>query len=150
MWTSRCPPFLVLGVPFYQYIDAQIVSGQYTKLRKMKQLSASELAIKQIEERRSRYIPEHHHETYEEERRAVIARARIVMPVELIPVESLGLSKRANYLFQERDIHTVLELITHSREDLLITRNCGKKTIDEIEHKLHEMGLQLAEKPYFT
>lgn len=116
----------------------------------MKQLSASELAIKQIEERRSRYIPEHHQETYEDERHAIIMRARKVMPVELIPVESLGLSKRANYMFRERDIHTVLELITHSREDLLITRHCGKKTIDEIENKLHEMGLQLAPKPYFT
>ncbi len=116
----------------------------------MKELSASEIAIEQIEERRRSYIPEHHHETYEEERQAVIARARKVMPVELIPVDSLGLSKRANFLFRERHIHTVLELITHSRDDLLITRHCGKKTIDEIEHKLHEMGLQLAEKPYFT
>lgn len=116
----------------------------------MKQLSASEIAIEQVEERRRRYIPEYHNDTYEEERQAVIDRARAVMPVELIDVESLGLSKRANYLFRERYIHTVLELITHSREDLLITRHCGKKTIDEIEHKLHEMGLQLAEKPYFT
>ena len=116
----------------------------------MKQLSASELAIKQIEERRSRIIHNPHDSAYEDERQAIIMRAREVMPVELIPVESLGLSKRTNYLFQERDIHTVLELITHSREDLLITRNCGKKTIDEIEHKLHEMGLQLSEKPYFT
>lgn len=112
--------------------------------------TANEAAIREIEERRSRIIHNPHDSAYEDERQAIIMRAREVMPVELIPVESLGLSRRANFLFTERDIHTVLELITHSREDLLITRRCGQKTIDEIETKLHQMGLQLAEKPYFT
>jgi len=107
-------------------------------------------AFKEIEDRRRQYIPEFHPANYEQERQAVIDRARAVLPVELIPVESLGLSDRANYLFRERRIHTVLELITHSREDLLITRRCGKKTIDEIESKVIEMGLQLADRPYFT
>lgn len=107
-------------------------------------------AFEEIERRRADIIKDPYPEGYEKYRSLVIDRALKVLPAELVTTESLGLSTRANRLLKERGIVTLLELVLHSREDLFMTRHCGRKTIDEIEAKVREMGLQLAERSCFV
>ena len=40
-------------------------------------------------------------------------------------------------------INTVEELTQRSEEDMMKVRNLGKKSLDEVKHKLEELGLEL-------
>jgi DNA-directed RNA polymerase subunit alpha len=58
-------------------------------------------------------------------------------------VSDLRLSLRANNCLEEAGITSVRDLVARSREDLLELRNFGETTLEEIEGKLRECGLQL-------
>ncbi|MCL5780692.1 MAG: DNA-directed RNA polymerase subunit alpha, partial [Firmicutes bacterium] len=40
-------------------------------------------------------------------------------------------------------INTVEELIQRNEEDMMKVRNLGKKSLEEVVNKLHELGLSL-------
>lgn len=58
-------------------------------------------------------------------------------------IEELELSVRSFNCLKRAAINTVEELTQHSEEDMMKVRNLGKKSLDEVKHKLEELGLGL-------
>lgn len=57
-------------------------------------------------------------------------------------VFDLGLNARQRTLMNTAEIKTIGELIQHKRNELLLYRNTGRKTIIELEDKLESIGLE--------
>jgi hypothetical protein len=55
----------------------------------------------------------------------------------------LNFSTRAYMVLRTAGIYTVGELVEKSREDLGKYKNCGRKSLNEIEQRLSEVGLTL-------
>ncbi|MCD8378296.1 MAG: DNA-directed RNA polymerase subunit alpha [Candidatus Gastranaerophilales bacterium] len=64
-----------------------------------------------------------------------------------ISIEELDLSVRAYNCLKRASINSMAELLKKSEHDLLIIKNFGKKSADEVIEKLHEHGLDLAPNP---
>lgn len=64
-----------------------------------------------------------------------------------ITIEELELSVRAYNCLKRASINSMAELLKKSEHDLLIIKNFGKKSADEVIEKLHEHGLDLAPNP---
>jgi DNA-directed RNA polymerase subunit alpha len=60
-----------------------------------------------------------------------------------LPIEDLSLTVRSYNCLKREGIHTVSELVSRSEQDLMDIRNFGQKSIDEVKHKLAELGLTL-------
>lgn len=60
-------------------------------------------------------------------------------------IEELELSVRSFNCLKRAAINTVEELTMKSEEDMMKVRNLGKKSLDEVKHKLEELGLSLRE-----
>ena len=58
-------------------------------------------------------------------------------------LEELELSVRSFNCLKRAAINTVEELTHRSEEDMMKVRNLGKKSLDEVKHKLEELGLSL-------
>ena len=58
-------------------------------------------------------------------------------------IEELELSVRSFNCLKRAAINTVEELTQRSEEDVMKVRNLGKKSLDEVKHKLEELGLEL-------
>jgi len=58
-------------------------------------------------------------------------------------IEELDLSVRSYNCLKRAGINTVEELAKKSEEDMMKVRNLGKKSLEEVEQKLHELGLNL-------
>ncbi len=58
-------------------------------------------------------------------------------------IEELELSVRSFNCLKRAAINTVEELTHRSEEDMMKVRNLGKKSLDEVKHKLDELGLGL-------
>ncbi len=58
-------------------------------------------------------------------------------------IEELDLSVRSYNCLKRAGINTVEELAQKSEEDMMKVRNLGKKSLEEVQHKLSELGLDL-------
>ena len=58
-------------------------------------------------------------------------------------IDDLELSGRALNCLKNSDIHLIGELVQKTEEELLKTRNFGRKSLNEIKNVLHQMGLSL-------
>ena len=58
-------------------------------------------------------------------------------------IEELELSVRLFNCLKRAAINTVEELTNRTEEDMMKVRNLGKKSLDEVKHKLEELGLSL-------
>ena len=58
-------------------------------------------------------------------------------------IEELELSVRSFNCLKRAAINTVEELTQRSEEDMMKVRKLGKKSLDEVKHKLEELGLSL-------
>lgn len=58
-------------------------------------------------------------------------------------VEELDLSVRSYNCLKRAGINTVEELTQKSEEDMMKVRNLGKKSLEEVQRKLSELGLAL-------
>ncbi|MBP5274857.1 MAG: DNA-directed RNA polymerase subunit alpha [Abditibacteriota bacterium] len=58
-------------------------------------------------------------------------------------VEDLAFGHRTANCLRRENIQTVAELISYTESDLLKLRSFGKKSLDEVIAKLHDMGLSL-------
>ncbi len=58
-------------------------------------------------------------------------------------IEELDLSVRSYNCLKRAGINTVQELTTKTEEDMMKVRNLGRKSLEEVQHKLHELGLDL-------
>ena len=59
-------------------------------------------------------------------------------------IEDLELSVRSFNCLKRAGISTVEDLANKSEEDMMKVRNLGKKSLDEVTHKLHSLGLDFA------
>lgn len=59
------------------------------------------------------------------------------------PIKTLPFNKRSLNAIWALEVRTVGELIEMSEHDFIRLRNCGRKTMDEINYVLHDYGLQL-------
>ena len=64
------------------------------------------------------------------------------------PVEELELSVRSSNCLKNANIKTIGDLTRKTEEDIVKTRNFGKKSLQEIKEKLNEWGLSLGMKDY--
>ncbi len=58
-------------------------------------------------------------------------------------IEELDLSVRSYNCLKRAGINSVQELTQKSEEDMMKVRNLGRKSLDEVKQKLHELGLSL-------
>lgn len=58
-------------------------------------------------------------------------------------VEEMDLSVRSYNCLKRASINTVEELIRKSEEEMMKVRNLGKKSLEEVQNKLRELGLSL-------
>ena len=61
------------------------------------------------------------------------------------PIEDLELSVRSFNCLKRSNIATVGDLVNKSEDDMMKVKNLGKKSLDEVIAKLHELGLDLKE-----
>lgn len=59
-------------------------------------------------------------------------------------IEELDLSVRSFNCLKRAGINTVEDLVDRSEEDMMKVRNLGRKSLEEVIHKLEAMGLSLA------
>lgn len=59
-------------------------------------------------------------------------------------IEDLELSVRSFNCLKRAGISTVEDLANRTEEDMMKVRNLGKKSLDEVVHKLHSLGLDFA------
>ena len=60
-------------------------------------------------------------------------------------VEELDLSVRSFNCLKRANINTVEELTQRTEEDMMKVRNLGKKSLEEVQNKLEDLGLSLKE-----
>jgi DNA-directed RNA polymerase subunit alpha len=60
-----------------------------------------------------------------------------------LPIAELNLSVRATNCLESENINTVRDLVSRSEDQLLEVRNFGETTLNEVRHKLSELGLRL-------
>lgn len=58
-------------------------------------------------------------------------------------IEELDLSVRSYNCLKRAGINTVEELIRKTDDEMMKVRNLGKKSLEEVQHKLHDLGLSL-------
>ena len=58
-------------------------------------------------------------------------------------IGELELSVRAYNCLKRAGINSVAELVQRNQEDMMKVRNLGRKSLEEVEQKLHELGLSL-------
>ncbi len=58
-------------------------------------------------------------------------------------IEELDLSVRSYNCLKRAGINTVQELAHKSEEDMMKVRNLGRKSLEEVKHKLEDLGLGL-------
>ena len=59
-------------------------------------------------------------------------------------IEELDLSVRSFNCLKRANINTVEDLINKTEDEMIKVRNLGRKSLEEVEHKLAMMGLCLA------
>ena len=59
-------------------------------------------------------------------------------------IEELDLSVRSFNCLKRANINTVEDLISKTEDEMIKVRNLGRKSLEEVEHKLAMMGLSLA------
>ena len=60
-------------------------------------------------------------------------------------IEEMDLSVRSYNCLKRANIHTVEDLTKKTEDDMLKVRNLGRKSLDEVIHKLESYGLALRE-----
>ena len=58
-------------------------------------------------------------------------------------IEELDLSVRSYNCLKRAGINTVFELTQRSEDDMMKVRNLGKKSLEEVQHKMESLGLSL-------
>ena len=76
-----------------------------------------------------------------EERREVLLNENLYRPVD-----DLELSVRSANCLQNADIKYIGEMVQKSEQEMLKTKNFGRKSLNEIKEFLHEMGLSFGMK----
>ena len=81
----------------------------------------------------------------------IVSKSTVVEKVETqrdkvleMTIEELDLSVRSFNCLKRANINTVEDLISKTQDEMIKVRNLGRKSLEEVEHKLAMMGLALA------
>jgi DNA-directed RNA polymerase alpha subunit len=69
--------------------------------------------------------------------------SRLKESVKIVDIGNLDLSLRPYTCLKRANIQTIGELLLYSKEDLLRLKNFGKRSLEEVENSLFQMGLKL-------
>ena len=78
--------------------------------------------------------------------RSTVVEKEVKQPdtVMKMTIEELDLSVRSFNCLKRANINTVEDLTNKTQEEMIKVRNLGRKSLEEVEHKLAMMGLSLA------
>ena len=62
-----------------------------------------------------------------------------------ITIEELDLSVRSFNCLKRANINTVADLVSKTEDEMIKVRNLGRKSLEEVVHKLNQLGLHLAD-----
>lgn len=62
------------------------------------------------------------------------------------PIEELDLSVRSYNCLKRAGIHTVADIVNKTEQEMIKVRNLGKKSLEEVINKIHELGLDFKQK----
>ena len=79
--------------------------------------------------------------------RSTVVEKEVKQPdtVMKMTIEELDLSVRSFNCLKRANINTVEDLTNKTQEEMIKVRNLGRKSLEEVEHKLAAMGLSLAD-----
>lgn len=83
----------------------------------------------------------------EEKREAISAETEAMVENLMKSVDELELSVRAQNCLRNANIKTIKDLVLKTEQEMLKTKNFGRKSLQEIKNILAEMGLRLGMKP---
>ena len=93
----------------------------------------------------------HHFTLFTDLSDSIGSRSTVVEKVETqrdkvleMTIEELDLSVRSFNCLKRANINTVEDLISKTQDEMIKVRNLGRKSLEEVEHKLAMMGLSLA------
>lgn len=81
--------------------------------------------------------------TFQEESEAVDSDRDEILQKLALKINEIELSVRSTNCLNSAQIQTIGELVVNHESEMLKYRNFGKKSLNEIKDKLHEMGLSL-------
>ena len=61
----------------------------------------------------------------------------------IVTIEDMDLSVRSYNCLKRAGVNNVEDLAAKTEEDMMRVRNLGKKSLEEVERKLKELGLSL-------
>jgi len=120
---------LVMDIETNGSLTAEDAVGYASKI--LKEIFVRFIHFKDIDEKED--------ELEEDDRKKVESRTQKILKM---PVEDLELSVRSLHCLQGAEVHTVEELVRRSDEDLIKTKNFGKKSLQEIKEKLEKLNLR--------
>lgn len=74
-------------------------------------------------------------------------RQNITSPVLDLDIGNLELSLRPFTCLKRANIHTIKQLLNYSKDELLLLKNFGKRSLEEVENSLFKLGYFLRKKP---
>lgn len=141
----------VYGVS-YQRIRQQEIKAM-NGLRHSSRRTAFQKLFRSFLENRSdsleEYDPHWHRERIRQLERQLAGRIKIIKSllnmseIKGREITTLELSVRADRCLREAEIFTIADLIKKNKNDLLLIRGMGRKTVNEIRNLLSELGLDL-------
>ncbi len=126
-----------------QYIDRETLSVEVWTDGTIKPDEAVSLAAKIMNDLLALFV-----DLSEEGRNAEIIVETVENQKEKVlemTIEELDLSVRSYNCLKRAAINTVEDLIAKTEEDMMKVRNLGRKSLEEVIHKLNELGLALRE-----
>lgn len=76
-------------------------------------------------------------------RQVISSRNENEKKITSLDIGNLDLSLRPYTCLKRAKIHTIGDLLTFSSEDLLLLKNFGKRSLEEVENSLNQIGLKL-------
>lgn len=76
-------------------------------------------------------------------RRVINSRTENEKKITSLDIGNLDLSLRPYTCLKRAKIHTIGDLLLYSADELLLLKNFGKRSLEEVEKSLHQIGLKL-------
>jgi DNA-directed RNA polymerase subunit alpha len=120
---------LVLDIETNGSLTAEEAVGSASKV--LKEIFVRFIHFKDVDEKED--------EIEDDDRKKVESRAQKILKM---PVEDLELSVRSLHCLQGAEVHSVEELVRRSDDELIKTKNFGKKSLQEMKEKLEKFNLR--------
>jgi len=140
IWTNgTIHPFNAIKLALQSFIEI------FKPLQNLKTLQPSYISLKKIQTLDSLIQPTFKG-NYRQLNLSGIRQKKLEPPILNLDIGNLDLSLRPYTCLKRANIQTVRDLMSYTREELLLLKNFGKKSLEELENSLFKLGLFLPEK----